>query len=109
MSTIIESITTYTGYLYDAEGNRVAKGSQSSLSCDITSNGFTLTKMFVLGPDNQTMTETDGSGNWQHTDVSGAGMLLASYDADSLNFNFSDWLGTRRVQIGYNADPESQL
>ena len=39
-----------TGYLYDADGNRVAKGAISSWSCDPTKNGFTASSNYVLGP-----------------------------------------------------------
>jgi hypothetical protein len=68
LSTTVLSITTYTGYLYNAIGQRVAKGWQSSLSCDLGSNGFTLTNMYILDRSGSTMTETDGSSNWKHTD-----------------------------------------
>jgi YD repeat-containing protein len=39
-----------TGYLYDAAGNRVAKGTITSWSCDMTSNGFQQTTGYVVGP-----------------------------------------------------------
>jgi YD repeat-containing protein len=46
------------GYLYDADGNRVAKGrvtpspqpSSQPISCDPTQNGFQFTENYVLGP-----------------------------------------------------------
>jgi RHS repeat-associated protein len=79
------------------------------LSCDLTSNDFTLTKMFILGPDGSTMTETDGSGNWQHTDVPAGPGAMATYDAAGLHFSFSDWLGTRRVQTDYTGTVETSF
>lgn len=96
------------GYLYDAEGNRIAKGTiqlvNGQLSCDTTQNGFTLTESYILGPGNQQLTEMTWSGStasWGHTNVWAAGQLIATYSLNGsqtvLNFHFTDWLGTRRV------------
>jgi hypothetical protein len=76
---------TATGYLYDAEGARVAKGTLSQFTCDTVStdstcNGFTPTEFYVLGPSGEQLTETDGQGNWKHTNVYAAGALIATYD-----------------------------
>jgi len=43
------SISGIFGYIYDAEGNRVAKGSISTLSCDPMTNDFQFTENYVLG------------------------------------------------------------
>ncbi len=51
-------------------------------------------------------TETDGSGNWQHTNVYSAGRLLATYDVQGLHFFLTDPLGTRRVQTEYAGQVE---
>ena len=103
-STPIVGNTTYTGYLYDADGNRVAKGSLSncsltSCSCDPSANGFTLTESYILGPSGEELTIHDGNNNWQRTNVFGAGRLLATYDANGLHLHLTDPLGTRRVQV----------
>ncbi|MDR3750720.1 MAG: hypothetical protein P4K94_04460, partial [Terracidiphilus sp.] len=79
------------GYLYDANGARVAKGTIHSvlvngvptLSCDPTTNGFQLTERYVLGQGGEELTMLDGSGNWQRTNVYGAGKQLATYDIAS--------------------------
>ena len=76
-------------YIYDAEGNRVGKLS-----------GAGLTEQYLLGPGGEQVTELDGSGNWQRTHVYGAGKELAKYDQDGVHFDFTDWLGTRRMQGG---------
>ena len=89
---------TLTGYLYNAEGVRVAKGNLSSFSCDFTQNGFTPTAVYVLGPNNEQMSELDGSGNWRHTNVFAGGKLLATYDPNGTHFALADYLGTKRVQ-----------
>ena len=97
-----------------AEGNRVAKGSISTWSCDTTVNGFVATTAYVLGPHGEQLTEmTNNSGAWQwaHTNVE-AGGLSATYDGDlsqktagPLYFHLSDWLGTRRQQTDYAGNP----
>ncbi len=86
------------GYIYDAEGNRTAKGTHTTLTCSVSD--LTLTNVYLLGPDGKTITELDGSGSWLHTDVS-AGDQMATYDADGLHFRLADWLGTQRVQTDY--------
>ena len=101
-----------TGYIYDAEGNRVAKGTLSQFTCDTTlnpqtgmpNNGFSPTSAYVLGPSGEQLTETDGSGNWKHTNVYAAGALIATYDNATNNtvFALNDWLGTKRVEMGAN-------
>ena len=110
----------YTGamteYIYDAEGARVAKGTITSWgSCDTTANGFSVTNSYALGPGNEQLTEmavSSGTMQWSHTNVYGAGMLLATYDADpnsgtqALHFQLSDWQGTRRVQTDYAGNIE---
>lgn len=109
-----------TGYLYDAEGHRVAKGSLTRFSCDTnpsdtgTYNGFTATAVYVLGPSGEQMTEmtnSSGAWRWAHTNVYAPG-LSATYDADptertegQLYFALSDWLGTRRQQTDYAGNP----
>lgn len=114
---------TSTGYLYDAEGNRVAKGTiqwvmvngVSTLSCDTTQNSFTATTAYVRGPGGDQLSEltnNTGAWNWAHTNVYAAGQLAATYDADasgqtegSLYFHLADWLGTRRESTDYSGIP----
>jgi RHS repeat-associated protein len=97
-----------TQYIYDAEGRRVAKGTITKLSCDTTSNGFIQTASYILGPSGEQVTEMDGDGNWQHTNVYAGGQLVATYKNDGLagqavsagvHFHLADWLGTNRVQL----------
>ena len=115
-SAPLNSITAVTQYIYDAEGARVAKGSAHTvlqggvylLSCDTTANGFTPTNAYVLGPGNEQLTETDGNGNWIHTNVYAAGQLIATYtqsgSTQPLYFQLADWLGTKRVQTDYQGN-----
>jgi RHS repeat-associated protein len=103
-----------TEYIYDAEGNRVAKGTISTWSCDTTVNGFTAQSAYILGPKGEQMTEityTVSAWQWAHTNVMASG-LSATYDADPteqtagpLYFHLSDWLGTRRQQTDYAGNP----
>lgn len=89
-------------YIYDAEGRRVAKGTITTLSCDPSTNGFHLTASYVLDEDGSELTQQDGSGNWQRTNVYVAGKLLATYDLNGLHFHLTDPLGTRRMQVSGN-------
>jgi RHS repeat-associated protein len=94
------------GYLYGADGARVAKGSISSMSCDPTINHFTTISDYILGPSNEQLTELDMDQNqgvmaWQHTNIWAAGKLLGTYDPDGTHFYLDDPLGTRRAQTDY--------
>jgi RHS repeat-associated protein len=109
-STPVASMTAYTGYLYDADGTRVAKGTITTWSCDPSTNGFTTTNDFVLGLGGEQVTEmgidtTAGSSAttlaWQHTNVWAGGKLLGTYDKTGLHFYLDDPLGTRRAQTNY--------
>jgi RHS repeat-associated protein len=91
-----------TGYRYDAEGTRVAKGNLSSPSCG---SGFAAQEQYLLGPGTEQVTELTGSGGWKHSNVYGGGELLATYDLKGLHFELSDWQGTKRVQT----DPLGQV
>jgi RHS repeat-associated protein len=99
---------TMTQYIYNASGARVAKGSITNwaVGCDTTQNGFTLTNSYVLGPHNEQLTEMDGNGNWQHTNVYATGELVATIKQDAVHFHLSDLLGNRRVQSTYNGAVE---
>jgi RHS repeat-associated protein len=99
----------WTGYLYDAAGNRVAKGNITNPNgtCDITSNGFTPTAGYVVGPSGEQLTEvawvSGGWNQWNHTNVYAGGKLIGTYDgnvaAPTLHFHIDDPLGTRRAQV----------
>jgi RHS repeat-associated protein len=110
----IPFMTIMTGYLYNAEGIRVAKGTITAWSCDPAVNGFDTTNDYILGLGGEQVTEMGVGGAssgsttsglvWQHTNVWAGGKLLATYDGDGtatgggLYFYFNDPLGTRRVQ-----------
>jgi RHS repeat-associated protein len=100
-----------TGYLYDAEGNRIAKGSITTWgSCDPAVNGLQLTNAYVLGQSGGQMSEyamdVDGSMKWQHTNVWAADGLIATYDPNGLHFYLDDPVGSRRVQTDYAGNIE---
>ncbi|MGA1982948.1 MAG: RHS repeat-associated core domain-containing protein [Acidobacteriaceae bacterium] len=97
------------GYLYDAAGNRVAKGTITQLSCDITQNGFTQTAGYVVDSTGEQLTEVDAAAvttanpsGWAHTNFWANGKQIGTYDgnvnAPTLHFYFDDPLGTRRAQ-----------
>jgi RHS repeat-associated protein len=101
--------TFMTGYLYDADGTRVAKGTlQNMNTCDPSpvgqgGNGFQFSENYVVGPGGEELTMLDGNNNWQRTNVYAGGTLLATYDLVSgnpaLHFHIEDPLGTRRMQL----------
>jgi RHS repeat-associated protein len=107
------------GYLYDADGNRVAKGTITAMNCDPASNGFTLTESYVLGPSGEELTQLGANGVWQRTNVFAAGRQLATYDmaptggqpssAPALHFQIVDGLGTRRMQTNDAGQPETDV
>ncbi len=106
----VASTYTLTGYIYDADGTRVSKGSLTQFTCDLnpadsTYNGFRPTSDYILGPGGEQVTEMAMDANntmaWQHTNVYAAGALIATYDNTGLHFYFNDPLGTRRAQTDY--------
>ena len=102
-----------TGYIYDAVGNRVAKGTITSMSCDSTANGFTFTENYVLGPSGEELSMFDGGNNWQRTNVYADSKLVGTYDTGGLHFHLEDPLGTRRMQLSGNPNqvglPETDI
>lgn len=75
---ILPGGAAYYGYIYDAEGRRVAKGSISAFSCDLSSNGFTLTESYVLAQGGEQLTMQDQNENWERTNVYGSYLSLNS-------------------------------
>jgi RHS repeat-associated protein len=108
-SETADGVTVKTGYVYNAEGERVAKGPITTMSCDPVASGLQTASEsdYVLGPSGEQLTEM-GNGNttWVHTNVFVAGELFATYDHDGLHFYANDWLGNRRVQTDYAGVPE---
>ena len=108
-----------TGYVYDAAGIRVAKGSLSTFSCNFSSNGFQTTTSWVLGPgpegsDQAQVTEyavsAGGTSTWVHTNAFASGALLATYHDTDTYFALEDWLGTKRVEgAGVPTDRSSSV
>ena len=104
-------------YLYDAEGNRVAKGTITQWNCDTDSdtngNGFTLTNEYVLDTGGEQISELGPNGAWMHTNAYAGGQIVATLDAannasyanPATHYQFSDWLGTRRMQV----DPSGNM
>jgi len=79
--------------LYDAEGRRVAKLGGTSLTSS------PITAIYILGTGGEQLSELDGSLNWKHSDAYVGGKLLATYDSAGTHFHFTDWLGSRRLQV----------
>jgi RHS repeat-associated protein len=88
------------GYVYDAEGDRVAKGTITTFSCNLSSNGFSATAQYIVGLGGEQLTELDGSNHWIHTNIFAGGALLATYANGDTDFALTDWQGTKRAQSG---------
>jgi RHS repeat-associated protein len=87
--------TNYYQYIYDAEGRLVTTASRQDYQCYL--NTTTLGD-FVVDKDGHQVTEVNGSGQWQHTNVFANGELLATYTPTEVHFALGDWQGTKRVQ-----------
>jgi RHS repeat-associated protein len=87
------------GYIYDAAGTRVAKGSISTLNCAPSQNGFAITSSYILGLGGEELTEMTGpaSSIWDHSNVYADGHLIVTYRGSKAYFALNDWLGTKRV------------
>jgi RHS repeat-associated protein len=96
--------STYTAYVYDGLGQRLATATVGSFSCN---RGLNIQSEEFFGADGEELTGVSASGNggstltWQHTNVYGPTGLFATYDPAGLHFIFSDWVGNRRVQTNY--------
>ena len=113
----------WEGYIYNADGVRVAKGSLTRFTCDTnpadttTYNGFSVQTLYILGGGGNQLTEVASANNGQtwttvHTNIFAGGQLLGTYSSDStqvtagqLYFHLYDWLGTRRQQTDYAGNP----
>jgi hypothetical protein len=79
VSSTFDGTTTMTEYIYDSQGNRVGKGTITTLSCVKATNGFVATAGYVTGLNGEQMTETNGTTQWVHTNVFANGSLIATY------------------------------
>jgi RHS repeat-associated protein len=99
----VKSLTAMTGYIYGADGTRVAKGTITSWSCNLATNGFALESSYVLGLGGEQVSEITGSGAWKHTNIFAGGKLIATYNGTGVPgtyFDLNDWLGTKRAEYG---------
>jgi RHS repeat-associated protein len=90
------------GYIYDAAGTRVAKGTLTSFSCNFATNGYSTTTSWVLGKAGEQVTEysvSGGTSSWLHTNAFAGGQLLATYRDTNTYFALEDWLGTKRAEV----------
>jgi RHS repeat-associated protein len=102
------------GYIYDAEGNRVAKGSLSEFACGAwvapgkSGNVFTLTESYVVGAGGEQLSVVGPTGNWLRSNAYVGGQALATYNPSGMYFNLTDAEGTKRVQTTYSGGIENQ-
>ncbi|MDE1156352.1 MAG: hypothetical protein PW735_11580 [Acidobacteriaceae bacterium] len=96
----------FTQYIYDGNGNRVAKGPISVFSCNVSNNGFSPMVSYVLDTDGKQLTEfnlSSGQWGWAHSNVFASTGLVATYSnpasGSETTFALNDWLGTKRVEV----------
>jgi RHS repeat-associated protein len=92
-------------YVYDAEGARIAKGTLAAAPSTYTATcapplgaNFTLMARYLVDPGGDQVTELNGLGVWQHSNIWAGGKLTATYDTKGIHFELADPLGTKRVQ-----------
>jgi RHS repeat-associated protein len=101
-----------SGFLVNEGGHieRVGKGAISVWSCDPGTNGFTTQSDYVRDQAGNQLSEFDPGSNGNlalaHTNVWANGTLIATDDNTETHFYLNDWVGTRRVQTGYQGDVE---
>ncbi len=93
---MVNGIAIWTGYVFDAEGRRVAKGtltppSGQNPSCNPATNGLSASLNeidYILDQEGHQVTEmasdpngANGSMYWTHTNVWADGQLIATYSA----------------------------
>jgi hypothetical protein len=83
-------------------------GSIQTMSCDLTTNGFTLTNTYALDQGGEQVTEMGSDNQWLHSNLYAGGQLLATYDDDGVHYQLSDWLGSRRVRRTYLRSADSR-
>ena len=74
-------------YLYDAEGNRVAKQSSGAL-----------TNVYFYDLAGHVTEETDGSGNPLRTEIYAGGRHLATFQGGTYFYTHTNWLGTEAAR-----------
>jgi RHS repeat-associated protein len=96
-----------TQYVYDAEGARIVKGTLASAPSPYAtcapppSTGFPLATWYLVdqrGDQVTEVTEQNGLGTWQHSNVWAGNNLTATWDVKGIHFELADPLGTKRVQ-----------
>ena len=90
-----------TGYIYDAEGQRVEKVLVNGWNTPTPTT--TVENEYLLGPNGEQVTVLGVNAAWQWTNVYAGARQLATYDSAGTHFTVTDWLGTKRMQLGVTA------
>jgi RHS repeat-associated protein len=107
----IKISNTYKIYVYDADGNRIAKGnitppsgttSPSVSLCSPLKNSFSITQAYALGLNGEEIENYTPGQTWHNTNVWNGNTLIATYAGNYMDVVMSDWLGTRRAQLRNN-------
>ncbi|MEO6924841.1 MAG: RHS repeat-associated core domain-containing protein, partial [Bryocella sp.] len=94
----LNSMSGLTGYIYDAEGRRAMKVVVSGFGTPHATT--TIQNEYLLGLEGEQVTVLDGSSNWLRTNVYANGKVMTTYDSTGTHFPLTDWLGSKRLQVG---------
>jgi YD repeat-containing protein len=93
MQSLVGGPGAVTQYVYDAEGARIAKTTVSAAPSSTYAtcapplgSGSTLTGRYLVDSGGNQVTELNGSGVWQHSNIWAGGTLTATYDTTPLHF-----------------------
>jgi RHS repeat-associated protein len=107
----IKSGTTYKIYVYDAEGNRIAKGNITPQGtpnpptvslCSPLKNSFSITQAYAIGLNGEELENYTPGQTWHNTNVYNGNSLIATYAGNYMSIPMTDWQGTRRAQLRNN-------
>jgi RHS repeat-associated protein len=93
-------------FSYDAVDRLSAPPSYTATCAPPMGSGFTLTARYLVDLGGDQVTEINGAGLWQHSNVFSASRLTATYDAKGLHYELADPLGTKRVQANVYGQTE---
>lgn len=106
----IKLSNTYKIYVYDAQGNRIAKGNitpQGTPAPDVSmcsplKNGFSITQAYAIGLNGEEVENYTPGQTWHNTNVYNGDTLIATYAGNYMSIPMTDWQGTRRAQLRNN-------
>jgi RHS repeat-associated protein len=106
----IKMSNAYKIYVYDADGNRIAKGNITPQGtpppnvsmCSPLKNNFSITQAYAINLGGNEIENYTPGQSWHNTNVYNGGTLIATYAGNYMSIPMTDWQGTRRAQLRNN-------